>query len=120
MIARRANRSSDEVWKALGDETRRAMLNALADGPMLTGDLAERFTPMCRTNVMKHLEVLVAANLVVVRREGRRRWNHLNPVPIQRVCDRWVSRHVRRLASAMSRLKDHVECPQPRKQRRRP
>jgi len=68
------------------------------------------FEPMCRTNVMKHLDILVAAGLVVVRREGRTRWNHINPVPIQRVCDRWVSRHVRNLASAMSRLKDHVEA----------
>jgi hypothetical protein len=46
---------------------------------------------------------------VIVRREGRSRWNYLNPVPIQRVCDRWVSKHVKHLAAAMSRLKDHVE-----------
>lgn len=58
---------------------------------------------------MKHLTVLVAANLVIVRREGRTRWNYLNPVPIQRVCDRWVSKHVTKMAAAMSRLKDHVE-----------
>ena len=58
---------------------------------------------------MKQLDVLVAANLVVIRREGRQRWNYLNPLPIQNVCDRWVSRHVNRLASSLSQLKEHVE-----------
>ncbi|MFT7677896.1 MAG: hypothetical protein ACI8QC_001882 [Planctomycetota bacterium] len=55
------------------------------------------------------LDVLVEAGLVLVRRAGRTRWNHLNPVPIQRVCDRWVSRHVRNLASSATRLKSRVE-----------
>lgn len=100
---------ASRVWKALADPTRRAVLDALAERPHTTGELAERFRPLCRTNVMKHLDVLAEAELVLVRREGRTRWNYLNPVPIQRVCDRWVSRHVRHMASAMSRFKDHVE-----------
>ena len=105
-----SNRADPErVWKALADRTRRDILDRLAERPCTTGELTERFAPLCRTNIMKHLDVLVEANLVIVRREGRVRWNCLNPVPIQRVCDRWVSRHVREMASAMSRLKDHVE-----------
>ncbi len=60
---------------------------------------------------MKHLDVLVGANLVLIRREGRFRWNYLNPVPIERVCGRWVNRHVKRLSSALNRLKDVVESP---------
>lgn len=114
MSAARQTASDDRVWKALADDTRRAMLDALREGPLLTGDLVARFAPMCRTNVMKHLDVLVEANLVIVRRQGRQRWNSINPVPIQRVCDRWVSRHVRDLASAMSRFKEHVEQPPPK------
>ena len=100
---------ASRVWKALADDTRRDILDVLADGPRTTGDLVEAFPDQCRTNVMKHLGILVDANLVVVRREGRVRWNHLNPVPIQRVCDRWVSNHVRHMASALNRLKDHCE-----------
>ena len=103
------NETADLVWKALADATRREILDALAERPLTTGDLVEQFPAHCRTNVMKHLDVLVEANLVIPRREGRVRWNYLNPVPIQRVCDRWVSRHVRQIASALSRLKDHVE-----------
>jgi len=111
MISRRSN---DAVWKALADSTRRALLDLLADGPRTTGEVCARFADrkrggLCRTAVMKHLDLLVAANLVVVRREGRTRWNHLNPVPIQEVCDRWVSRHVQGLASSLIRLRDHVE-----------
>ena len=106
-----AENTNDLIWKALADPTRRRVLDALASGPLTTGELVAKFDHLCRTNVMKHLDVLENANLVIVRREGRTRWNHLNPVPIQRVCDRWVSKHVKRIASSMSRLKDQVERP---------
>lgn len=99
----------DRIWKALADRTRRTILDVLAERPLTTGELVARFDHVCRTNVMKHIDILVEAHLVIVRREGRKRWNHLNPAPIQSVCDRWVSNHVKQLASAMSRLKEHVE-----------
>ncbi len=104
----------DLVWKALADPTRRAILDMLAKTPQTTGDVCAHFARskhggIGRTGVMKHLDVLQAANLVIIRREGRHRWNHLNPVPIQRVCDRWVSRHVRDIARSANRLKELVE-----------
>lgn len=104
-----SQRADDLIWKALADPTRRSLLDALAPAPRSTGELVELFPGLCRTAVMKHLDVLVSAGLVVVRREGRTRWNHLNPVPIQGIHDRWVARHVRRSASALARLKRHVE-----------
>ncbi len=103
------SKTDDLVWRALADPVRRSILDELADGPLMTGELVNRFDDLCRTAVMKHLDVLVAADLVIVKREGRCRWNHLNPVPIERVCQRWVQRHMRRLSSAMNRLKDVVE-----------
>ncbi len=104
-------RSNDDdlVWRGLADPVRREILDALFDGPLRTGDLVSRFSELCRTAVMKHLDVLVAADLVLVRREGRFRWNSLNPVPIEQVCQRWVNAHVQPLASAMNRLKELVE-----------
>lgn len=99
----------DLIWKALADGTRREILDVLAERPQTTGELVARFDHLCRTNVMKHIDVLVAANLILVRREGRCRWNHLNPTPIQAVCDRWVSKHVQHLAASMVKLKEHVE-----------
>ncbi len=112
----------DRVWKALADPTRRALLDALAKRAQTTGALVAQSPNLCRTAVMKHLGILEAAGLVVVRREGRRRWNQLNPMPIQRIYDRWVARHLRGMASAISRLKDRVEHTansQPQKSERR-
>lgn len=99
------------VWKALADRTRRTILDTLAERPHTTGELVARFDVLCRTGVMKHLDVLERAHLVLTTRDGRTRWNHLNPAPIQQVCDRWVGRHVQHLASAMSRLKAVAEGP---------
>lgn len=101
----------DQVWRALSEAVRRRILDALAEAPRTTGELVERFHPLCRTAVMKHLDVLVAADLVVVRREGRVRWNHFNPVPIDRICRRWLDGHRRRMSAALNRLKDVVETP---------
>lgn len=105
----RDDSDNDAVWRALADPTRRAILDLLAGGERTTGDVVEAFEHLSRTNVMKHLGVLERADLVLVRREGRVRWNYLNAVPIQRIYDRWVSRHIKGVASAMSRLKDHIE-----------
>ena len=103
----------DGVWKALADPTRRGILDLLAEEPRTTGQIVEAFPRLSRTGVMKHLDLLEQAGLVVVRRAGRCRWNHLNPMPIQRIHDRWVSHHVRGTAAALSRLKDHVESKAP-------
>ncbi len=97
------SQNDDLVWRALADPVRRKILDALVDAPLRTGDLVARFSELCRTAVMKHLDVLAAADLVLVRRDGRFRWNSLNSVPIERVCQRWVQAHVRPLASAMNR-----------------
>ena len=104
-----AKADEDRVWRALADTTRRAMLDLLAKRAHRTGEVVAHFPELSRTGVMKHLDVLEAAGLVLVRREGRVRWNHLNPMPIQRIHDRWVAKHVRRTAGALSRLKDHLE-----------
>lgn len=101
---------ADRVWKALADPTRRALLDALGHGRQTTGELCMLFKrELTRTAVMKHLGILEAAHLVLVRREGRFRWNYINPVPIERICQRWVSKHTRSLAAGMLGLKSHLE-----------
>jgi uncharacterized protein YndB with AHSA1/START domain/DNA-binding transcriptional ArsR family regulator len=99
----------DAVFRALGDPTRRALLDALfrEDGQTL-GALERRF-PMSRFGVMKHLRLLEKAGLVVRRRRGREKLHFLNPVPIRRVHDRWVSKYTERWAAGLSRLKDELE-----------
>jgi DNA-binding transcriptional ArsR family regulator len=58
---------------------------------------------------MKHLSVLEEADLVLVRRRGRERWNHLNAVPIQKVYERWISPFEGLWASSLLRLKQRAE-----------
>lgn len=102
---------SDHIWKALADPTRRKILDQLAHGPQTTGELCAYFAPkargkLARTTVMKHLDVLVAAHLVLIRREGRMRWNYINPAPLQRILDQWLSRASQARASSLNRLAD--------------
>jgi len=99
----------EEVWRALSNPTRRAILDLLRPGPMTTGDLADAFPDLSRFAVMQHLGVLETAELVVPRREGRRRYNYLNPVPIQQIHDRWVSRYTRPWTEALVGLRDELE-----------
>ncbi len=99
----------DLVFKALADSTRRDLLDALfaTDGQTLTA-LEERVT-MTRFGVMKHLKVLEEAGLVVTRKRGREKLHFLNPVPIQLVHDRWVSKYAERWAAALTELKSQLE-----------
>jgi DNA-binding transcriptional ArsR family regulator len=99
----------DEVFKALADPTRRALLDALfaEDGQTLTA-LEER-VPMTRFGVMKHLKVLEEAGLVVTRKRGREKLHYLNPVPIRLIQDRWVSKYAEPWAAGLSELKSHLE-----------
>lgn len=98
-----------DVWRALGSPVRRRILDHLHAGPRTTGALAAEFPDLSRFAVMQHLGVLVAAGLVVVRREGRERWNHLNPVPIRRVYERWMSRYEDVWAAELTSLRARAE-----------
>ncbi len=97
------------VWKALANPLRRAMLDELRQGPLTTGALSERFSTCSRFAVMQHLKVLESANLIVPRRGGRKKYNYLNPVPIQQIYQRWVSEYMQPWAEALVALKHTLE-----------
>ncbi|MGD1915554.1 MAG: ArsR/SmtB family transcription factor [Phycisphaerales bacterium] len=99
----------DAVWKALGDPTRRAILDALRHGRASTGQLAAAFPGLSRFAVMKHIGVLHDAGLVVSRKEGRQKWNYLNAVPLRRVYERWVSRYEDQWAGSLLGLQRLAE-----------
>ena len=65
-------------WTALGDPTRRAIFELLADGPRPVGDIA-RELPVTRPAVSQHLKVLKQAGLVIDHQDGTRRLYRLNP-----------------------------------------
>jgi uncharacterized protein YndB with AHSA1/START domain/DNA-binding transcriptional ArsR family regulator len=99
----------DDVFKALADPTRRALLDELfrQDGQTLSS-LDERFA-MTRFGVMKHLKLLEDAGLVVSKRRGREKLHFLNPVPIRLVHDRWVSKYTESWVAGLSALKTDLE-----------
>lgn len=98
----------DDVWRALANPIRRRILDALRDGPCSTGAVVAA-VGLGRHVVVQHLAVLRAAGLVLVEPRGRRRLNHLNAVPIQRIHARWVSQYERPWAETLLGLKDAVE-----------
>jgi DNA-binding transcriptional ArsR family regulator len=99
-----------DVFKALADPTRRALLDALFthDGQTMHA-LCDRIPGMTRFGVMKHLTVLQDAGLVVVRRAGRTKQHFLNPVPIQQVADRWISKYAQPFTRGMVDLQADLE-----------
>ena len=99
----------DEVWKALSDPTRRQILDLLRDGPKRTTDLVAAFPHLSRFGVMKHLDVLRKAHLVLAREDGRQTYNTINAVPIRRIYERWVSKFEGAWANALIDIKDRAE-----------
>ncbi|MCA1662151.1 MAG: helix-turn-helix domain-containing protein [Novosphingobium sp.] len=99
----------DAVFKALAAPVRRRILDDLRDSPLTTGALCIRFPELDRCSVMQHLGVLEAADLVIVERRGRERWNHLNPLPIHDIHERWIGPHAARAVERLARLKRALE-----------
>ena len=98
-----------QIFKALADPTRRALLDLLFEHDGQTVTNLESHTQMTRFGVMKHLRVLEGAGLVVSRKTGRNRQYHLNPVPIQQLQDRWMTKYTQRRAAALLDLKTQLE-----------
>src|SRR4029078_9696409 len=105
----------DQIWKALADETRRTILDFLRTGPKPTTAIVEQFPDLSRFAVMKHLDVLRQAALVVTREEGRQRINSLNAVPIRMIYERWVSNYQDLWANTLLRVKETAERATPAK-----
>jgi DNA-binding transcriptional ArsR family regulator len=70
-----------DAWTALGDPTRRAIFERLADRPRAVGELAGEL-PVSRPAVSQHLKVLKGAGLVVDRPAGSRRIYQLDPAGV--------------------------------------
>lgn len=96
-----------DVFSAVADPTRRAILDRLRGGPVAAGDLASGFE-ISRPAVSKHLRLLREAGLVQERREGRHRFYELSPDPIREVAD-WAERYRAFWSVNLAALKAHVE-----------
>lgn len=80
----------NSVFHALGDPTRRAVLEMLATGPAAVSELAKPF-PMALPSFTQHLTVLEGSGLVRSRKSGRVRTYELRRQPLEEV-DTWLGR----------------------------
>ena len=99
----------DRVFRALSSAHRRSILDTLRDQPLTTGGLVGLFPDLDRCTVMQHLKVLETADLIIVERRGRERWNHLNPLPIHAIHERWIGPHAERAVAMLAKLKRNLE-----------
>ena len=80
-----ANRAGD-AWNALGDPSRRSIIECLAERPRAVGELAAAL-PISRPAVSQHLKVLKNAGLVSERVAGTRRIYRLDPAGVAAMRD---------------------------------
>ena len=99
----------DDVFKALADPTRRALLDGLNERNGQTLRELCSGLDMARQSVSKHLAVLEAANLVTTVRQGREKLHYLNAAPINELSDRWITRYDRGRVLALADLKRALE-----------
>ncbi len=104
----------DLVFRALADESRRALLDSLsAKSAQTLGELCEGFSrgrqAMTRQAVSKHLAILEEANLIATVKRGREKLHYLNPVPIAEIANRWIRKFERHRIDALVDLKRKLE-----------
>lgn len=103
------NLDADKTFKALADAGRRRLLDVLREdnGQTLTALCAHM--DMSRQAVTQHLQLLEAANLVVVVWQGREKLHYLNAVPLHAIYARWVRKFERSHLDLLHDLKNQLE-----------
>lgn len=110
MSTRNRAERDDHVFKALADSRRREILDLLRIRARTTGELCEHFAAsLDRCTVMQHLGVLERAGLLIVRKEGRLRWNHLDVMPLRELHERWLSPLASSAVDILARLKRDLD-----------
>ena len=99
--------SPEATFSALADPTRRAVLDLLRKGSQPAGRIAQAF-PVSRPAISRHLRLLRRAHLVQEHRQGRHRFYHLNPAPLQAV-DSWLEQYRAFWSASLTNLKAFVE-----------
>jgi DNA-binding transcriptional ArsR family regulator len=97
----------DQVYGAIADPTRRAILNVLAEGETNVGSLAERF-PISLNGVSKHVKVLERAGLVERTVQGREHRLRLNAQPMEEAA-RWLGHYRKFWNARLDALEEYLK-----------
>ena len=100
--------SNDSIWEALGDRTRRAILECLAEQPLAVGELAQRL-PVSRPAVSQHLKVLKETGLVSDETVGTRNIYRLNPAGVSALRDQLDTFWSRALSAFETTISEQTE-----------
>ena len=103
----RAAPPADPVFRAVSDPTRRAILELLTNEERSASELAEPFE-MTQAAISQHLRTLREADLVQVRKEGRRRIYRLNAIPLQVLFD-WAAYFEEFWSGGLSALGEYLD-----------
>ncbi len=100
----------DTVFRALNDAHRRKILDLLQERDGRTSsEIEAEFQDISRFGVMKHLKLLEEASLITTLKKGRYKYHYLNPVPLQEIADRWISRFRAPWVQSITDMKTHLE-----------
>jgi DNA-binding transcriptional ArsR family regulator len=96
--------TTTDPFNAVGEAGRRDLLDAIGDEEVTVGELVDRLG-LSQPQVSKHLAVLRAVGLVLVRTDGRRRWYRVNGPALKPIHD-WVGSFERTWNARLDRLDD--------------
>lgn len=97
------------VFQALASVARRQMLDLVAAKPGCSVQHVAEHFDMSRIGVLKHINTLEQAGLLLSVRSGRERPLHVNLAPLQLIQERWSDQYGRFWASRLTRLKYAIE-----------
>lgn len=95
-----------DIFQAIADPTRRAILSLLAFQAMTAGAIAENFNS-ARQTISKHVQILTECQLVMQEQRGREIYYHFNPVKMKEVSD-WVSQYQQLWEKKLDKLESYL------------
>ena len=104
MVDMARSATTTDAFNAVAEASRRELLDAIGDGEVTVGELVDRLG-LSQPQVSKHLGVLRAVGLVLVRADGRRRWYRVNGAALKPVHD-WARSFERTWNTRLDRLDD--------------
>ncbi|MEO8102213.1 MAG: helix-turn-helix transcriptional regulator [Betaproteobacteria bacterium] len=99
----------DLLFHAMASQPRRAILEVVRGSPGCNMNFVAGHFEFSRIGVMKHIDVLESANLIISERSGRERALYFNPVPLQEVHEEWTDHYSQFFATRLTQLKHIVE-----------
>ncbi|HEY0535664.1 MAG TPA: metalloregulator ArsR/SmtB family transcription factor [Actinoplanes sp.] len=107
-----ATTTTDDLFRALADPTRRRILDLLADhGSATVGELAAQFPDLVSSGISKHLMALRAAGLVIATKQGRNQIYAIDADAMEQALRPWLAKYEAYWTGALTRLRDAATNP---------